>query len=93
MREILRTVDPVLVSFIEALLAEARISYHVADLNTSVMEGSIGVFPRRILVRYDHYADACQLMRDAGLDETRSPSTSDAKPSSWRGLAGGFVSG
>lgn len=87
MREILRTVDPVLVSFIEALLAEARITYHVADLNTSVMEGSIGAFPRRILVASDHYEDACQLLRDAGLGETLG-SESDANPASCTGLPG-----
>lgn len=67
MREIVRTNDPVLLSFIEALLAEAGIGYHVADRNMSIVEGSIGVFPRRILVSDEDVAAARQTLRDAGL--------------------------
>lgn len=68
MRDLVRTNDPVLVSFIESLLREARIAFHVADTNMSFVEGSIGVFPRRILVGEDGYSRARQLLADAGLE-------------------------
>src|SRR5262249_19579905 len=50
MRELVRTTDAVLISAIEALLNGARIKHLVVDQNMSVLEGSIGIFPRRILV-------------------------------------------
>lgn len=67
MRDIVRTTDPVLVSFVTALLAEAGIGFHVADTNMSIVEGSIGIFPRRVLVSDGDYAAAIALLRDAGL--------------------------
>lgn len=67
MREIVRTNDPVLVSVIEALLEGAGIEHLALDHNMSVMEGSIGVLPRRILVPDDRIAQARQLLKDAGL--------------------------
>jgi hypothetical protein len=53
MREIVRTNDAVLVSVIAALLDAAHIHHLVFDQNMSVLEGSLGVLPRRILVA-DH---------------------------------------
>ncbi len=50
MRELVRTNDAVLISAIEALLNGAHIAHMVVDQNMSVLEGSIGIFPRRILV-------------------------------------------
>ena len=67
MLELLRTNDAILVSFIESLLREAGIAFHIADLNISIAEGSIGAFPRRVLVADAALAEARRLMRDAGL--------------------------
>lgn len=67
MHELLRTSDPVLVSFVEALLREQSIDYHVADSNTSAVEGSIGIFPRRILVAEASAEAARTLLIEAGL--------------------------
>jgi hypothetical protein len=67
MHELLRTSDVVLVSFVEALLREQRIDYHVADLNTSAVEASIGIFPRRILIASSDAEEARNLLIDAGL--------------------------
>ena len=53
MRELVRTNDAVLISAIEALLKGAHIDHIVVDQNMSVLEGSIGIFPRRILVGDD----------------------------------------
>ncbi|MEM7693504.1 MAG: DUF2007 domain-containing protein [Pseudomonadota bacterium] len=69
MKELLRTNDPVLISFVEALLSEAGIGCLVLDQNMSVLEGSIGVIPRRVLVEGDRLAEAQALMRDAGVGE------------------------
>ncbi|MEL6289898.1 MAG: DUF2007 domain-containing protein [Pseudomonadota bacterium] len=78
MQELLRTNDPVLISFVEAILSEAGIPHLVADRHTSMIEGSIGAIPRRILVDGDDAAQARRLLRDADLghhlsDETSSP--------------------
>ena len=67
MRSILETTDPVLVSYVEALLKEAGIALHVADVNMSIVEGSIGIFPRRVLVGDDDAETARRILADAGL--------------------------
>ncbi len=66
MREIIRTNDPVLVSAVVALLEGADIPHLVFDQNMSVMEGSIGILPRRVLVADDYMAQARRLLQDAG---------------------------
>lgn len=67
MREIVRTNDAVLISAIEALLQGAAIPYIVLDQNMSVLEGSIGMLPRRVTVADDDVAAARRLLSDAGL--------------------------
>ena len=67
MRELVRTNDIVLVSAIGALLDGANIHHLVLDQNMSVIEGSLGVLPRRILVREEDNRAARQVLTDAGL--------------------------
>ena len=67
MRELVRTNDSVLVSAIGALLDGAGIPHLVFDQNMSVLEGSIGILPRRVLVPEDHVNQARRVLRDAGL--------------------------
>lgn len=67
MRELVRTNDPVLISAIEALLKGAHIHHMLVDTNMSVLEGSIGIFPRRILVEEDQLDTARALLEDAGF--------------------------
>jgi hypothetical protein len=67
MVEILRTNDLVLISRIEAILAQEGIGYFVADGHMSVVEGSLGFLPRRILVNDDDVIGARQALIDAGL--------------------------
>ena len=50
MKELLRSNDPVLISYVSALLEDEEIDFVVADQNMSVLEGSIGALPRRVLV-------------------------------------------
>ena len=66
MSELLRSNDLVLISAIEALLKAAEIDHFVADQHISGLEGSIGAFPRRLLVETDQMEKARQLMVDAG---------------------------
>jgi hypothetical protein len=67
LRELVRTNDAVLVSAIQALLDAARIPHIVLDQNMSVLEGSIGILPRRLLVDDDHAAAARRLLEEAGF--------------------------
>jgi Putative prokaryotic signal transducing protein len=72
MRELVRTNDAVLITAIEALLNGAQIKHLVVDRNMSVLEGSIGIFPRRILVDEDQFDAAQRLLEEAGFaDELR----------------------
>ena len=73
MRELVRTNDAVLISAIEALLKAARIHHIVVDQNMSVLEGSIGIFPRRILVDEDQAAAARRLLVEAGYAHELRP--------------------
>lgn len=67
MRELLRTNDVVLISAVEALLDGAGIGHIVLDQHMSVLEGSIGLLPRRLLVDDDALARARRLLSEAGL--------------------------
>ncbi len=73
MKEIVRTNDNVLVSAVEALLKSARIPHLVFDQNMSVLEGSLGILPRRVLVPESHQVAARQLLADAGLGHELQP--------------------
>jgi Putative prokaryotic signal transducing protein len=72
-REIVRTNDAVLVSAIEALLKAAYIPHIVLDQNMSVLEGSIGILPRRILVNECCVHDAREMLEEAGLGHELRP--------------------
>ena len=72
MIELLRSNDPVLLSFVDALLNEAGIEHALVDQNMSVMEGSLGILPRRVLVAREREADARRILTEAGLDKELS---------------------
>jgi hypothetical protein len=73
MKEIVRTNDPVLVSAIGALLDGANIAHVVLDQNMSVLEGSLGILPRRVLVADDQVNRARRLLHEAGLGKELRP--------------------
>jgi len=73
LRELVRTNDAVLISAIGALLNGANIAHLVVDQNMSVLEGSIGIFPRRILVGEDEAQAARRLLEDAGFGSELRP--------------------
>ncbi len=74
MEELIRTNDLVLISYVEALFREAGIAHLVLDTHMSVLEGSLGIIPRRILVSSDEIAQARRVLRDAGLEHELRPS-------------------
>lgn len=72
MLELVRTNDPVIISFIEALLRDAGITFFVADQNMSIAEGSIGILAKRIMVDGERLDEARKILVDAGIaDELR----------------------
>jgi hypothetical protein len=62
MKELLRTNDPVFLSWIEAALAGAGIETVVFDQYTSAVEGSIGALPRRLMVHDEDLEAARQIL-------------------------------
>jgi hypothetical protein len=73
MKEIVRSNDPVLMSAVAALLDGAAIRYLVFDQNMSVLEGSIGILQRRLLVEDDREEEARRLLAEAGLGHELRP--------------------
>jgi hypothetical protein len=69
MHEVLRSNDAVLIGFAQALLRDRGIGCFVADQHISVMEGSIGAFPRRLLVAEADLAAARRALDEAGLGQ------------------------
>lgn len=64
MKELVRTNDPVEISWIVTLLADFHIETVVLDTHTSVVEGTIGAIQRRIMVVDDDFDAARRLLRD-----------------------------
>jgi hypothetical protein len=74
MKEIMRTNDAVVLSFAQSLLKDAGIDVLVADQNMSVLDGSIGILPRRLLVTDEEAGQARRILADAGIGaEMRDP--------------------
>jgi hypothetical protein len=69
MKLLLQTTDFVLLSFVQSLLSDAGIEAVVFDNNMSTLEGSIGVFPRRVMVHDDDVGRARHTLWEAGLAE------------------------
>ena len=67
MKELIRTNDAVVLSFAESLMKEAGIGCFIADQGMSILEGSLGLLPRRFLVDEDDADEARQILIDAGL--------------------------
>jgi hypothetical protein len=68
MKELIRTNDAVVLSFAESLMKEAGIGCFIADQGMSILEGSLGLLPRRFLVADEEADEARQILIDAGLE-------------------------
>lgn len=73
MHELIRTNDAVLISFVASLMKQAGIGHFVADENMSIVEGSLGVLPRRVMVDAARADEARRILREVGVgSELRS---------------------
>ncbi|MEO1000107.1 MAG: DUF2007 domain-containing protein [Pseudomonadota bacterium] len=71
MEELLRTTDPTVIAFATALLRAEDIDCFVLDVHMSVLEGSIGILPRRMMVdRRDAFL-ARKILEANGIDPAR----------------------
>ena len=61
--------DPVRMSFLAALLADAGIETVLLDTHVSAVEGGIGAFPRRLAVRSEDAGRARRVLAEAGEAE------------------------
>ena len=66
MQVIATTNNPVRLSFLTALLTDAGITAITLDLHASVMDGSIGALPRRLMVADADFAQARRILVEAG---------------------------
>lgn len=66
MKELLRTNNPVRISWLTALLADADIEAVVLDTHMAVLEGSASAIRRRLMVNNDDYPRARRVLEDAG---------------------------
>ena len=71
MRAILKTNDPILLNFAEALLTDAGIESVVFDSHMSIMDGSMGFMPRRLMVADEDFARAAQVLKEALPDQAQ----------------------
>ena len=68
MKELFSTNDITKVVYAETILNSNDIVSFVLDMNTSVLEGSIGILPRRLMVLSVDYERAIELLKDFGFD-------------------------
>ncbi len=68
MEELLRTTDITLIPLAKTLLDEKGIDSFELDVNMSILEGSIGILPRRLMVRTDELDAARRVLRENGVN-------------------------
>lgn len=69
MRAVLKTTNPVILDFAANLLSQEGIENVVFDTHASVMDGSMGMLPRRLMVLDEDATRAAHLLRAAIPDE------------------------
>ena len=68
MRELLRSTDPTVIAYAKALLDGEDIEVFEMDVHMSVLEGSIGILPRRLMVADRDHFIATAIMKDNDID-------------------------
>lgn len=68
MKEVLRSNDPTVIALAKVLLTGEGIEPFELDVNISVLEGSIGILPRRLMVRDAEHFLATAILRDNDID-------------------------
>ncbi|MCT8331014.1 putative signal transducing protein [Albidovulum sediminis] len=67
MKELVRTNDPTVIAFATALLEAEDIAVFELDVHMSILEGSIGLLPKRLMVRDQDHFIASAILRDNGI--------------------------
>lgn len=73
MEELLKTNDPTVISFATALLSAEGIEAFVFDVHMSILDGSIGILPRRIMVAREDAFLARSILRENGISLPERP--------------------
>lgn len=73
MQELIRSNDPVLLSFVKATLEDENVPFLVLDSNMSVLEGSLGILAARVLVPDDEAARARRVLVEHGVGHELRP--------------------
>lgn len=68
MKELLRTTDPTVIAFATALLEGEGIAAFDMDVHMSVLDGSLGILPRRLMVADRHLFMARAILKDNGVE-------------------------
>ena len=64
MKELIRSNDPTTIAFAKALLRGEGIDCFELDVHMSVLEGSIGIMPRRLMIADSDAFRARSILRD-----------------------------
>ncbi len=72
MREIIRSNDPILLGFAQVLLRDAGLEAVLMDQNMSILEGSIGILQRRLMVASHDFTQARRVLIDSDLGQWMS---------------------
>ena len=68
MKELLRTNDLTTIAFAQVLLRGRDIPCFEFDVNSSILEGSIGILPQRLMVTDRDHFIAASVLRDNNID-------------------------
>ena len=68
MKELIRTNELAIIAHVKLLLTNENIKYFELDVHMSVLEGSIGILPRRILISENYFNKAQRILSDNGID-------------------------
>ena len=68
MKELLRTNDVTVIAFAKALLQGEDIEVFELDVNMSILDGSLGILPRRLMVRREDHFIAASVLRANDID-------------------------
>lgn len=68
MKELLRTTDPTIIAFATALLEGEGIAAFVLDVHMSILDGGLGILPRRLVVADRDLFMARAILRDNGVE-------------------------
>lgn len=67
MKELLRSTDPTVIAYASALLAGEGIEVFELDVHMSILDGSLGILPRRLMVRDADHFMATAVLRDLDI--------------------------